>query len=390
MPEDLSDILGAIPEHQAALQPLREILLANALMLGEIPAPTFGEDERIKFLSYRFTEAALQNISIDAVSGNCMAMIPGTVGDNNILVCAHSDTVFDKKVDHAMSVDKDTIKGPGIGDNSLGLAAIATLPDLLEKLELKPKDNIILLGCTRSLGYGNLGGIKFFLENCKLPIRAGICVEGIRLGRLSFSSVGMLRGEINLNMPSEYDWTKFGATNAVTLLTKIVQGIQAIPIPTEPKTKIIFGSMNTGTSFATQPTTASLRFEIRSETDGMVSRLRDQIADIVEEVATTSGTDIMLSVIAQRKPGGLSYSHPMVKCMRKILSTLEVKPHIEPSVGELSELIRKQIPAVTLGLTKGRQKNEFNETIEIQPTFKGLAQLIALINAIDGGLCDVE
>ena len=388
MPNNINSILDLIPAHRAALHPLREILLANAMMLGELPAPTFGEEKRIAFLGNRFTEEGLHNISIDEVPGNCMAMIPGTVGEQNILICAHADTVFSNKVDHAMSVTKDTIRGPGIGDNSLGLAALATLPNILKRLKIRFNDNLIFLGCTRSLGPGNLGGIKFFLENNKFPLRSGICVEGIQLGRLSYASVGMLRGEINLSMPSQYDWTNFGATNAVTLLTRIVQGIQSISIPTEPKTKIIFGSMNTGTSFATQPTSASLRFEIRSEADGMVSLLRDQIADLIEEIATQSRTDITLTVVAHRKHGGLDYSHPMVKSMRKILGALHINPYIDPSVGELSELIRANIPSVTLGLTTGQHKNEYNETIDIEPTFDGLAQLIALINSIDGGICD--
>jgi hypothetical protein len=78
----------------------------------------------------------------------------------------------------------------------------------------------------------------------------------------------------------------------------------------------------------------------------------------------------------------------MVKSMRKILDKLKVKPRVEPSVGELSELINKGIPGITLGLTKGTHKNELNESIEIAPTFDGLAQLVALLQAIDGGLCD--
>jgi hypothetical protein len=74
--------------------------------------------------------------------------------------------------------------------------------------------------------------------------------------------------------------------------------------------------------------------------------------------------------------------------MRKILETLEVKPRIEPSVGELSQLIEKGIPSVTLGLTRGESKNELNESIDIRPIFGGIAQLIALLQSIDGGLCD--
>ncbi len=383
----LKKILNSLSEHSDTLQSIREMLLANAVMIGEIPSPTGEEEERITFLGNRYTEEGLDNISIDE-AGNCMAMIPGSVGENNILVCAHADTVFNSKIDHAMSVQQNTITGPGIGDNSLGLAALATMPSVLKRLDLQLEDNIILLADTGSLGLGNLSGIRFFLDNFKSPIRAGVCVEGIHLGRLSYSSVGMLRGEIKVRMPSEYDWTRFGASNPVAILSKVIQQIMRIPIPNEPETKIIFGSMNAGTSFATQPTSARLRFEIRSEEGGMVSKLRDQIEDIIDEIANSTNTGIKLSIIAQRKKGGLEYGHPLVKCMRSIHNQLDIKSHVEPSVGELSELIAHEIPSVTLGLTKGSHKNEDDETIEIQPTFDGLAQLVALLQAIDGGLCD--
>jgi di/tripeptidase len=387
MSSDFKSILDSIPKHKADLHSIRELLLANALMVGEIPAPTGMEEGRITFLSNRFIEEGLQNISIDE-AGNGMAMLPGTEGGNNILVCAHADTVFHLKVDHAMSVSADSISGPGIGDNSLGLAAVMTLPQILRRLGISFKDNLILMGCTKSLGRGDLRGIKFFLENNPLPIRAGICVEGIQLGRLSYASIGMLRGEITVNVPTEYDWAKFGSSGAVSIISKVVQKIMEIPIPMEPPTQILFGSVNGGTSFGTQPTSADLRFEIRSEKEGMVRQLRDSIKDILEEISYSSETDISLSVIAERKLGGLEYGHPMVKTMRSILDTLKIKPRVEPSVGELSQLISKGVPSITLGLTSGANKNEFNESIGIEPIFSGLAQLIALLQSIDGGLCD--
>jgi tripeptide aminopeptidase len=387
MAPKMTRITNALPMHRKALQPVREILLANALMIGEIPSPTDGEQERITFLSNRFTEDGLHNISIDE-AGNGMAILPGSVGKNNILVCAHADTVFGASIDHAMSVRPDSIQGPGIGDNSLGLAAVVTLPEIVKRLGIRFEDNLILMGCSRSLGRGNLAGMRFFLEHNQRPIRAGVCIEGIELGRLSYAAIGMLRGEINLQVPSKYDWTKFGASGAVAILTKVVQRIMQIPIPMEPKTKILLGSMSSGTSFGTQPTSANLRFEIRSEQAGMVSQLRKQIEDIIDEIANGSDTRIELSVIAQRKPGGLPYAHPMVKSMRTILDALAVKPRVEPSVGELSELIHKGIPSITLGLTRGSHKNELDESIAITPTFDGLAQLVALLQAIDGGFCD--
>lgn len=96
MSKTLPSIVNAIPKDRDALQPIREILLANAMMIGEIPSPTNQEDQRITFLSNRFTEEGLQNISIDE-AGNCMAMLPGSVGEKNILICAHADTVLPYK-----------------------------------------------------------------------------------------------------------------------------------------------------------------------------------------------------------------------------------------------------------------------------------------------------
>jgi di/tripeptidase len=120
----------------------------------------------------------------------------------------------------------------------------------------------------------------------------------------------------------------------------------------------------------------------------MVEKLKQQITDIIDETANATNTDIGLSIIASRRKGGLPFGHPMVKTMRAILDELDVKPHVEPSVGELSELIYKEIPSVTIGLTRGANKNEMEETIEINPVFDGLAQLVALVSAIDGGCCD--
>ena len=380
-------IVNAIPQNRESLLALREILLANALMIGEIPAPTFEEDARITFISNRFTELGLQNISIDE-AGNGMAMIPGTKGRKNLLICAHADTVFNSKIDHAMSVGPDTIQGPGIGDNSLGLAAIATLPEILDHLDIQLEDNIILLACTQSLGRGDLGGMRFFLENNQLPLRSAICVEGIQLGRLAYTSIGMLRGEITVDLPPDYDWNQFGAAGSVVLLNKVVQRIMEIPIPMEPPTRIHFGSMNAGTSYGTEPTTATLRFEIRSEKVGMAAEMRQKIEAIIDEIATHSDTAISLSVIAQRTKSGLDYSHPMVQTMRSILKKMKIKPQDRPSVGELSALIKEGIPGVTIGLTKGRDKNELKESIVIDPIFDGLSQLVALVQSIDGGFCD--
>ena len=45
-------------------------------------------------------------------------------------------------------------------------------------------------------------------------------------------------------------------------------------------------------------------------------------------------------------------------------------------------------PAVTLGVTRGRDYHLEGATMEIEPMFNGIAQILGVIRAIDSGVCD--
>ena len=225
MAQSVKEILSALPRFREAARAIREMILANLAMLGEIPAPTFGEEKRQQLLEQRLGECGLQNCSTDEV-GNVLGILPGQgpeeAGGQNILIVAHSDTVFSDKVDHTIMIGADRATGPGVGDNSLGLAILASLPTILERLELRLKCNLLLMGTSRSLGRGNLEGLRFFLANNTMPIKAGVCIEGVQLGRLSFASIGTARGEILCQVPEEYDWTRFGTKSAIVTLNEVI------------------------------------------------------------------------------------------------------------------------------------------------------------------------
>ncbi|MGF1483259.1 MAG: peptidase dimerization domain-containing protein [Opitutales bacterium] len=389
MTDDFEPILSALPDYRQNLQGIREILLANAVMAGEIPAPTFSEEQRTRFLLDRFTECGCQNISTDE-AGNAVSIWPGSQGEGNILVLAHIDTPFASSVDHAVSVQKDRLEGPGIGDNAVGVAAIASLPIVLEKLGIELADNLILLGSTKGLGQGDLGGLRFFLENNQLPIRGAVCVEGVALGRLSYASLGMLRGEIECRVPRSYDWTRFGASGAIGALTRVISGLQAIPLSQDPPANIILGSISGGTAYNTIARKASLRFEVRAEEAGMISTILEQIEEVVEEVQQRYALEVALQVVARRRFAGLPYVHPLVRAVRQVMKTLDIDARISPSVGELALLLEREIPAVTLGLTTGDSIHEFNESIHIEPLFTGLTQLLGVIRMLDSGAVDSD
>lgn len=380
----MEDILERLPKLEESLEEFREIILANLVMIGEIPSPTFHEERRIDFLIDRFDEAGLKKSSVDE-AGNGIGIYEGNSGDNDILIVGHADTVHSQKVDHTITVEPDTISGAGVADNSLGLAIIASLPMILDKLDIEFENNLLLMGTTCSLGKGNLEGLRFFLDNNSIPIKAGVCIEGVQIGRLSHVSIGMLRGNITCQVPEQYDWSRFGDASAVLTINDVINRINDIPLPKRPRTSIVLGSIEGGTSYNTIATHAKLQFEVRSESAEMADEIGERMEEIAAEVESKTGDQVKLDIFAKREPGGIEFSDPLIRNTRKIMQKLDLKPRMAPSTSELSAFIYRNIPAITLGITKGDHLEEENETIKIDPIFKGLAQLIGTLLAIDGG-----
>lgn len=385
--KDINEILATLPHLQEGAISIKETLLANLIMLSEIPSPTFEEAERIKLLLQRMLECGLQNVSTDE-AGNGVGIIQGKNPKRNILLVAHADSVYSEKADHTLSVRTDEIIGPGVADNSLGMAVLATLPNLLETLDIQLDSNLVLLGSTKGLGRGNLDGLRFFMDNNRLPFEAGICIEGAQIGRLSYTAEGMFRGLITCKLPEELEWQRVGESSAIIALNDVINRMLEIPVPRRPKTAIVFGAIRGGKSYNVMATQSSLRFEVRSESSEVVQQIREGIHDIVADIASKYNAKIEFEVVSCREPGGIDVGHPLVKSCRQVMEKLELKPKIFPSISEVSELIGRGLPAVTLGLTEAVHLHDLDETIRIRPIYKGIAQLLAVLLAIDGGFCN--
>ena len=70
------------------------------------------------------------------------------------------------------------------------------------------------------------------------------------------------------------------------------------------------------------------------------------------------------------------------------MQALDLKPISGPSESELSIFLSRKIPAVTLGITHGENYHQEDAWVEIEPIYKGIAQVIGVLIAIDNGACD--
>ena len=383
---EVPEMISQLPE---ALIPMRERLVANLVMIAQIPAPTGGEAARVRFLLDRFAEEGLSDATADD-AGNAVGRVVGTRRDRTILLASHLDTIFPTSQSHDVMVEADRVVGPGVGDNALGAAIVSLMPTVLDHLGIELASDLILLGSTRSLGRGNHAGIRFFLDHVPEKVDFGICVEGMQLGRVNFFSIGTARADITcgirqLSEPSR----SYGSESALVVLNHIINRILGISTPSRPYTRIKMGRMRAGLYYDVEPDHAELGLEIVSHSDEMIDQICGQINDIVAEMSARHAVDAQLDVFFCTRAGGISFAHPLVKSVLEVMGQLNIEPDQGHSPSELSELIARNIPAVTLGITHGtKSRKAAPDNVLIDPILTGVAQLVAVILAIDGGGCD--
>lgn len=383
----LEQIVAALPEYRAAADSAREHWLAHLALIGEIPAPTFGEQARAEMIAERFAAVGLQACVVDARS-NASALLPGQEGATTLLLAAHADALPAEGEHPELEIHPDRVVGPFVGDNVPAVAALATLPLLLERLNIRLRSNLVLLAAARTLDRGNLEGVRTFLSECGSKFTAGLCVESFQLGRLNYASVGMLRGTITCRLPAQYDWAQFGSTGTVIPMAEVIQRISRIPVPQRPLTTIVLGTVQGGITPGNVARETTLGFEVRSESADILNQIREQLEDIAEDVTAQSGKPVQLDIYTRREPGALDIGHPLVRQARAIISGLGLTPALYPTTSLMAGLHDAGLPAITLGLTTGERRSELDEIEEaaaLAPVSAGLAQLVGMVQAMDEG-----
>ena len=380
--------LNYLSEYAEAVRRIRETIIANIVFLGQIPAPTFHEKQRVLKFMDRLVENDVDECTTDGYQ-NPIGIIRGRQSElAPIFLVAHMDTTFTKETDHNFTISEDAIRGPGILDNSVGVGVLASLPSILKHLNLRFQSDIILAGVIQSLGKGNQRGMRHLIKTWPTPIRGAICVEGVELGRLSYYSEGMIRCDITCQIFEEKGIEYRFKPNAILVLHELINQIMAIRLPQKPRSRIIIGKIKGGQKHGIIAYEATLGLEIHSDSDKMVKTIFEDIKDMVTGVSHEFGVRMKLETISNATAARLRYNHPLVKAAGDVMKSLDIHIVGEPSVSELSILLAKKVPAVTLGLTQGEHYHQADSQMTIEPLFKGIAQVIGVLQAIDNGVCD--
>lgn len=365
----------------AAAEQSGPTVAALARKICAIPAPTFHEAERAAFVAEQFRVRGLAPLGDPA--GNVTARRVGDQRGGAVLLAAHTDTVFPLDTDLTVRESAGRLHGPGIGDNSLAVAALLTLPKILDDAGLRTHADLLLCANTGEEGLGDLRGIKQAMADYGSELGAVIAMEGLNLGRVTHQAVGSRRLRITVEGPGGHSWGAFGNPSAIHVLGEIIAAISRLPVPREPKTTYNVGQIEGGVSVNTIAPRASLILDLRSIDPVALDALVGQVEAIVRGVQR-SEIRISNEVIGDRPAGRLASDAPLMLATLAALRELGIDPTLDASSTDANVPLALGIPAVCIGMTRGGHAHRLDEYIEVAPIGRGMQQLVLLVAALAG------
>ncbi len=353
------------------------VVLDLAQRICAIPAPTFSEERRAAFVREEFAAQGLEAWIDEA--GNACARRRGR-GRGVLLVSAHTDTVFPAGADLSVRHEDNRLVGPGIGDNSLSVAALLTLPRILDQAVIQTESTLVLCANTGEEGLGNLRGMRHAVATYRDDLTAVIVLEGHHLGRVYNHAVGSRRLRITVTAPGGHSWGAFGQASAIHVLGEMIAAIAKLPVPVEPKTTFNVGMIDGGVSINTIAPRATMTLDLRSVDPTSLTHLISQVVAIVEAANDAArGISVHNEIIGDRPGGIMSPDAPVIRATLDTLQALGLDPQLSAGSTDANIPIAEGIPAVCIGLTTGGHAHRLDEYIDIPPLTTGLTQLALLV-----------
>jgi tripeptide aminopeptidase len=380
-------VILASPERieavRAAAQAVTPDVLELTAQISAVPSPTGEETAKSLLVERLFATAGLAT-ERDAI-GDVVGVIPSRQtsrpGTSRLVVAAHIDTVFPIGTPLEVKRSADRLSGPGVGDNSVAVAAAIKLAELLRMAGEAPAVDVLLTGNVGEEGLGNLRGIREVLSS-RSDIGAVVALEGHNLGRVTHVAVGSRRFRITVKGPGGHSWGDFGRPNAIQGLSKLIAELDAIPLPRSPKTTLNVGMIDGGVSVNTIAPEASCLLDLRSIDESALRRLSDRVTRLVERSNRGDAVIYAAESIGERPAGVVSVDSPIVQIAAGTLTALGLEPSFDASSTDANVAIAAGIPAVCIGLTTGGNVHRTDEFIDLEPVSKGVTQLALLTLAL--------
>ena len=361
-------------------QALAQRTLDWAVALQAIPGPTFHEARRAAWLAAQWRAWGLTPTTDDL--GNVYVRVPGAGSGRCLVLTAHLDTVFPPDTPLHLQRTATRLQGPGIGDNSLGVAGLLGLVAALrEHGPWPPPVDIHLVGNVREEGLGNLDGMRAVVDRFGAAPRAYIVLEGLALDRIYHRGLWIRRYRVTVRTPGGHSWADYGTPSAVHELAALIAAAARWRLPRRPRTTFNVGRVHGGTTVNTIAAEAQAEIDWRSEQAETLAHWSRRFKALAQ-ARQRPGVQVEVETIGFRPGGALPETHPLVQAALQAYREQGLHPRLGIGSTDANIPLSRGYPAVVVGLSRGGGAHTLQEYIETGPVAQGLAALTALVRAV--------
>ena len=353
----VSALYEALAPARARLAQADEGVLRTQIALSEIPAPTGGEQARAVLVEGRFRALGLHDVATDEV-GNVTGTRRGAANEAPIVVCAHLDTVFPEGTVVGVARDGPQLAGPGIVDNSRGLAAMLALAEAVDGTTLRTRRSIIFAATVGEEGAGDLRGAKHLFANLPTTPAACIALDGAGDDRIVHRALGARRYRVTFRGAGGHSWAAFGVPNPVHAAGTAAARLAALPLPRVPRTTLSVCRIGGGISVNAIPEDAWIEVDLRSSCGEVLDRCAGEIHGAMraavreENLRRSPGTSPLtfeMETIGNRPCGELPREHPLVRAAASATYAIGRTPELVTASTDANVPISLGVPAIAIG-----------------------------------------
>ncbi len=332
--------------------------MADLIQLTEVNAPPFKEEKRALVFKKMIEEAGADKIWIDKV-GNVLALRKGVNSSKLIALDAHLDIVFPERTDVTVKKVGDTLKAPGIGDDTRGLSMVIAVLKAMNQANIETKHDLLFVGSVGEEGLGDLRGMKYIFNESELKIDAWISIDGGSIGRINNAALGSKRYKVILKGKGGHSWGNFGLANPHHALGKVIEQFTlaaAQYTSSGPKTSFNIGRIGGGTSVNSIPFESWMEVDMRSisatrldEIEKLFLKTVEQAVNDYNDTNIKDNITLVLEKIGDRPSGALSPDLPLIQKAMSATAFFGVEPTLTIGSTNASIPIAKGIPAICIG-----------------------------------------
>lgn len=356
------DALAKKPKVKKALNTIIDLepeTRKDHILLTEIPAPPFKEEIRGKKFAEMISAIGVDSVWIDEI-GNVLALKKGKTRKRTVVLDAHLDTVFPEGTDVKVRYAGDTLKAPGIGDDTRGLAVVLAVLKAMKMDNLQTEDDVVFAATVGEEGLGDLRGVKYLFSEKGIKIDAHIAVDGGSVGRIVNGAVGSIRYRVTFKGPGGHSYGAFGLANPHNALGRAIHYFSVAAdefTKTGIKTTYNVGVIGGGTSVNSIPFESWMEVDMRSENKERLEKLNQFLENAVQKALAEEnqmkrmGEDLTVDMlkVGDRPTGDIPETAPLVQRSAAVADYLGAVPMLGMSSTNSNTPLSMGIPSVTIG-----------------------------------------